>query len=154
MMAQLSIYRLWLIRIALTLALAYTYAQDNRGKKVTIFIITIPVKWLPYAMLLMTFVMGGPGMALQQATGLLAAHLYDFLTRIYPTFGDGRNYIQTPAMVQRWFGATRPNIAARGYGTAYRPATQQPSRGTSSGFGGGMSNIWGSRGAGRRLGGD
>ncbi len=93
-------------------------------------------------------------MALQQATGLLAAHLYDFLTRLYPTFGGGRNYIRTPAMVQRWFGATRPSTAARGYGTAYRPASQQPSQGTSSGLSRGISSIWGSRGAGRRLGGD
>ncbi|MCJ1361516.1 hypothetical protein MMC16_000616 [Acarospora aff. strigata] len=139
---------------ALTLALAYTYSQDNRNRKVTLFIVTIPVPYLPYAMLLITFVMGGPGMALQQATGLLAAHLYDFLTRIYPTFGGGRNYIQTPAIVQRWFGATSRSAAARGYGTAYRPPTQQPSQGRSSGIGGGMSSLWGGRGAGRRLGGD
>ncbi len=139
---------------ALTLALAYTYSQDNRNRKVTIFIITIPVPYLPYAMLLMTFVMGGPNMALQQATGLVAAHLYDFLTRIYPTFGGGRNFIQTPAVVQRWFGASSRSETARGYGTAFRPATQQGSQGRSTGFGGGISGIWGGRGAGRRLGGD
>ncbi|KAI9818530.1 MAG: hypothetical protein M1827_000589 [Pycnora praestabilis] len=145
---------------ALVLALAYTYSQDNRGRKVSFFIITLPVQWLPYAMLLMTMVMGGPGAALNQAMGLVAAHLYDFLTRLYPTFGGGRNYIVTPSIVRRWFGGDRPGPTSRGYGTAFtaRPAIQPSNRGTSSGFssgfGSGVSNIWGSRGQGQRLGGD
>ena len=103
-------------------------------------------------MLLMTLVMAGPGAVMQQATGIVAAHLYDFLTRLWPTFGGGRNYIITPAIVKRWFGADRPNIQARGYGTAFRQATPAPGRGTSSGFG--FSTAWGTRGQGRRLGGD
>ncbi|KAI9742018.1 MAG: hypothetical protein M1834_000407 [Cirrosporium novae-zelandiae] len=139
---------------ALTLALAYTYSQDNRGRKVTFFIVQIPVQFLPYAMLLMTLVMAGPQVAIQQATGLVAGHLYDFLTRLWPTFGGGRNYIQTPRIVKRLFGADRPAYTARGFGTAYRPGTQQPSRGTTTGFSRGISSVWNSRGPGRRLGGD
>ncbi|KAG7008050.1 25S rRNA (uridine-N(3))-methyltransferase [Physcia stellaris] len=93
---------------ALILAFAYTYSQDNKGKKVSFFVITFNVIWLPWAMLLMTFIMGGPYAALHQAAGIPAAHLYDFVTRIYPTFGGGRNYIFTPAIVKRWFGADKP----------------------------------------------
>jgi len=148
----LTAYRLSVI--ALVLGLAYTYSQDNKGKKVSFFIITFNVIWLPWAMLLMTFVMGGPQATMTQGTGLLAAHLYDFLTRIYPTFGGGRNFIRTPALVKRWFGAERPAIQVRGYGTSFRPATQPPSRGASSGYAGGFSGMWGSRGQGRRLGGE
>lgn len=140
--------------VALVLGLAYTYSQDNKGKKATLFIVTFNVIWLPWAMLLLTFVMGGPEAAMIQGTGLLAAHLYDFLTRLYPTFGGGRNYIFTPEFVKRWFGGDRPNITVKGYGTAFVPATAQRStQGISTGFGG-FSGTWGTRGQGRRLGGD
>lgn len=104
-------------------------------------------------MLLLTFVMGGPQAAMIQGTGLLAAHLYDFLTRLYPTFGGGRNYIFTPDFVKRWFGGDRPNINVKGYGTAFRPPTTQSTQGRSTGIGG-FSGAWGTRGQGRRLGGD
>ncbi|KIW27436.1 hypothetical protein, variant [Cladophialophora immunda] len=138
---------------ALLLALIYTFAQDNRGKKAHFIILQIPVELLPWAMLTLTLIMGGPQAALQQATGVFAAHLYDFLTRLYPTFQGGRNYIQTPAAIKRYFGADRSAFTHKAYGTSFRPGQsvpQQQSRGWTSGF----SNSWGGRGAGRRLGGD
>lgn len=103
-------------------------------------------------MLLMTFIMQGPQSAMIQVTGLMGAHMYDFLTRLWPTFGGGRNYIRTPAVVKRWFGADKAGSQSRGYGTAFRPASQAPGRGTSSSFG--FSSAWGTRGQGTRLGGD
>ncbi|KAF2639032.1 DER1-domain-containing protein, partial [Massarina eburnea CBS 473.64] len=103
---------------ALSLAYAYTYAQDNPTRQVTFFIITFDSKYLPYALLFMTLVIDSPDLALSQATGLFAAHLYDFLTRIWPTFGGGRNYIVTPQIVKRWLGATPGAQQARPYGTA------------------------------------
>ena len=140
--------------LALVLGLAYTYSQDNKGKKATLFIITFNVMWLPWGMLLLTFVTGGPQAAMIQGTGLLASHLYDFLTRLYPTFGGGRNYISTPGFVKRWFGGDRQIVKVKGHGTAFRSATTQPSsRGISTGIGG-FSGTWGTRGQGRRLGGD
>ena len=138
--------------LALILALAYTYSQDNKGKKVSFFIITFNVIWLPWAMLLMTFVLAGPDAALAQVTGLVAAHLYDFLTRLYPTFGGGRNYIKTPTLFKRWFGGETPAVEVRGYGTAFRPATTAPVQGRSTGSA--FSNAWSTRGQGHRLGGD
>lgn len=141
----------------LTLALAYTYAQENPTRQLTYFIITFSAKYLPYAMLAMTFVMSSPQDAMNQATGVIAAHAYDFLTKYWPEYGGGTRLLKTPETVQRWFA--RPGGVQRGAGTAFtaRPAqnVQQAQTGSgggwSSGFGG---NGWNNRGAGRRLGGD
>jgi len=115
---------------------------------VTVFILTFPAKYLPYALLLLTFIMRGPPAAMEQGTGLLAAHLYDFLTRIWPMFGGGRNYIKTPEFVKRWFaqnGSAAPQ--ARSYGTAFDNRRDVPASGSASG------NAWSNqRGPGRRLG--
>ena len=141
-----------LTMLALILGIAYTYSQDNKNKKVSFFVISFKAIWLPWFILGLTLVLGGPDAGLRQATGLLAAHFYDFLTRLWPTFGGGTNYIKTPAFVKRWFGADRRGVTVKPYGTAYRPPSQAPSQGTSTGFG--FSNSWGHRGQGRRLGGD
>lgn len=141
---------------SLMLAMIYTFAQDNRGQRAHFILFQIPVELLPWAMLLLTLIMGGPIAALQQATGVFAAHLYDFLTRLYPTFQGGRNFIQTPALVKRWFQSNTGTYTHKGYGASYRPAQSQqqtspPARGWTSGF---SSGAWGSRGQGHRLGGD
>ncbi|RMZ90763.1 hypothetical protein DV736_g2019, partial [Chaetothyriales sp. CBS 134916] len=142
---------------SLLLAFIYTFAQDNRGTKAHFIVIQIPVEYLPWAMLVLTLVMAGPTAAMQQGSGLIAAHLYDFLTKLYPTFQGGRNWIQTPAPVKRFFGANTRTITSRSYGTSVRPPTQNvapqsQSRGWTSGFA--SSSSWGGRGQGRRLGGD
>jgi Derlin-2/3 len=130
----------------LILAYAYTFSQDNPNSNVTIYILTFPAKFLPFALIALTFVMDGPYAAKQQLSGLLAAHAYDFLTRIWPTFGGGRNYIKVPNFVKRWFvGNGTPPPQTRSYGTAFQPRQQAPpSSGSSS-----WSNT---RGPGRRLG--
>lgn len=144
----------------LTLALAYTYAQENPNRQLSYFIITFSAKYLPYAMLAMTFVMASPVAALHQATGLIAAHLYDFLTKIWPEYGGGRKLINTPLFVRRWFEQTGGVASQRSYGTAFSGnTTTAPQRqtgsggGWASGFSGG-SGAWNQRGQGRRLGGD
>jgi hypothetical protein len=140
------------------MAFIYTFAQDNRGKKAHIVIVQIPVEYLPWATLAVTLVVDGPYRMMIQLTGLVAAHLYDFLTRLYPTFQGGRNYIQTPLFVKRWFGADQSAFSHKKYGTAFRPGQnlQQPAnggatRGWTSGFSG---SSWTGRGQGRRLGSD
>jgi Derlin-2/3 len=148
----------------LTLALAYTYAQENPNRQLSYFIITFSAKWLPYAMLAMTFVMSSPQEALLQATGLVAAHAYDFLTKIWPDYGGGRRWINTPQIFNQWLAKPAGTAQHRSFGTAYagRPAaapggSQQQQGGSgggwASGFSGG-SGAWNSRGPGRRLGGD
>jgi len=133
---------------SLSLAYAYTFAQDNPTRSVSFFVITFESKYLPFAMLFMAFVMDGPDAALGQLMGLLAAHLYDFLTRIWPTFGGGKNYIRTPEMVKRWFGAASGSVQNRGYGHVVqgRGGAAQPSAARATG------NAWGGMGPGRRLG--
>ncbi|KAL9121979.1 MAG: hypothetical protein Q9187_001467 [Circinaria calcarea] len=132
---------------ALILAIIYTYAQHNRGKKIKFFVITMDVKWAPYAVLFLDFVMNGPSGTPLMATGIPAAHLHEFLTRYWPEFGGGRNLLPTPSFVARWFGEDTPaaRVQVRGHSTVFRPPPQQ----TSS-----FSTGWGSRGSGRRLGGD
>ncbi|KAL9623321.1 MAG: hypothetical protein Q9160_002428 [Pyrenula sp. 1 TL-2023] len=165
---------------ALILSLIYTYAQDNRGKTAHFYIIQIPVEFLPWAMLTLTLVFGGYPAALSEGMGIIAAHSYDFLTRLYPTFQGGRNWVQTPAWVARAFGADARGQRNTSYGVAFRPGAGQTTAtagraggSSSSSSGGGQSQAqnqgsgplprgwasgiggsWGGRGAGRRLGGD
>jgi len=137
---------------ALMVAIAYTYAQENRGKKVKFIIITMDVKWLPFALIFLTFVNYGVYAAQLQLMGIPAAHLYDFLTRLWPQFGGGTRLINTPLFVSRWFGgggvsvggARAPQVSVKGPVTVFRPP---PTTST-------WSSGWGSRGQGRRLGGD
>ncbi|ESZ90629.1 hypothetical protein SBOR_8987 [Sclerotinia borealis F-4128] len=140
---------------ALVLAFAYTATQDDRGMKATFFVITIPAQWMPYAMLLMTFVMAGPAQAKVQATGLVAAHLHDFLTRLWPTFGGGRNFVPTPGFIKRPFQTTRATTTERTYGTAVAPAQRSADTGSTTGSSGSiLPESWKSRGSGHRLGGE
>ncbi|KAG8532085.1 uncharacterized protein KY384_003722 [Bacidia gigantensis] len=107
--------------LALILGFAYTFAQDNKFKKVSFFVIKFQAIWLPWAILGLTLVLGGPNAAMRQVTGLVAAHLYDFLTRIWPVYGGGKNYVVTPTFVKRWFGADKRGSTVKAYGTAIRP---------------------------------
>lgn len=132
---------------ALVLALAYTSSQDDRGQQTTFIVITIPAVWLPYAMLLLTLVSASPQAAMIQATGLVAAHLHDFLTRIWPRFGGGRNLVPTPAFVKRLYTG-QSNTRSR---PAEAPPAQAPSEGSSTGV---LPESWRTRGSGHRLGGD
>jgi len=126
------------------MALVYTWAQENRGKKVNFFFINIDSKYICAAMFCVKFVMDGPMSALQQATGWGVAHFYDFLTLYWPKFGNGKDHVQAPPFVQKWF-AGRSRVVQTSAGVIYRPVAA-----TSTGF----SSSWGSRGSGRRLGGD
>jgi len=140
---------------AFVLALAYTATQDARGQKASFFIITMPANWVPFAMLLMTFVMAGPGAAKVQGTGLVAAHMHDFLTRIWPTFGGGRNLLPTPAFIRKFCQTTQASVTDRSYGTAFTPAQRAASgSGSGSTSSGVLPESWRNRGSGHRLGGD
>ena len=107
----------------------------------------------------MTFIIDGSSAALAQVTGLIAAHLYDFLTRIWPTFGGGKNYIFTPQIVKGWFGATPGSVQNRVYGHVVQGRGRVTGTGAgaepaSAGQSTGASNAWGGMGPGRRLGGE
>jgi Derlin-2/3 len=134
----------------LTLALAYTFAQDNPRRMTGFFILNFEAKFLPWVLLFVTFILSGPQGALFQGTGLIAAHLYEFLTRIWPELGGGRQWVQTPGFIRRAFGGDQRVPQARDHGTAFAArSADTPAQGRTTGFGGAG---WNTRGPGRRLG--
>ncbi|KAK7421817.1 hypothetical protein QQX98_002033 [Neonectria punicea] len=135
---------------ALILAMAYTVTQDQRGMKATFYFITIPAQLTPIAMILVNLLFPGGHIAmLLQLEGLVAAHLYDFLARLWPEFGGGRNILATPAFVTRL--VQTPRILERGFGAAIRP--QDTASGSATGASRGpLPDSWRTRGAGQRLG--
>ncbi|PCD37552.1 hypothetical protein AU210_006050 [Fusarium oxysporum f. sp. radicis-cucumerinum] len=134
----------------LILAMVYTTTQDQRGQKTQYLVLTIPAQALPICMIVVTALMAGPQKALVEIEGLLAAHLFDFLTRIWPEFGNGPRLLRTPAWLERL--VQTPRVSARGFGTAVRPGNT-PSSGRSTGVNTGpLPDSWRSRGPGQRLG--
>jgi Derlin-2/3 len=89
-----------------------------------------------------------------QLTGFVAAHAFDFLTRIYPEFGGGPNLLQTPSFMSHLVHT--PRVLKRAYGTAVRPTTDNDTgRGTGASTGSGpLPDSWRTRGRGHRLGGE
>lgn len=141
----------YLFTSALVLAFAYTSCQDDRGMKATFYIMQIPAQWMPFAMILMILIMDSPQQAMIAATGLVAAHLHDFLTRLWPEFGGGTNLVPTPAFIKRLFQTQRTTVTHKGYGTSI---AQPESSGSGSGSSGGvLPESWKARGSGHRLGG-
>ncbi|KAI0884340.1 Der1-like family-domain-containing protein [Annulohypoxylon maeteangense] len=129
---------------ALLTALCYTATQDQRGMNAHFYIITIPAQLTPYCLLLVQLLFPGGWVSLKIGlTGLVAAHLHDFLTRIYPEFGNGINLIPTPGFLT-WA------VDALGVGeTTPGPAEQPQREGARSGP---LPDSWRSKGPGRRLG--
>lgn len=82
------------------------------------------------------------------ATGILAAHLYEFLTVVYPRYGGGPSLIKTPNFVHQIFESNMRTASSRSYGEAYTPARAS---GSSSG-GDVLPPSWRNRGSGRVLG--
>jgi Derlin-2/3 len=134
----------------LIVAMCYTVTQDQRGQKTNFFFFTVPAQALPYCMLISSLLMGGPFML--ELSGLLAAHLHDFLFRLWPEFGGGPNLLATPAWVS--YLVQTPRILQRDHGTAIRPPTAGATSGRSAGASTGsvLPDSWKTRGAGHRLG--
>lgn len=140
---------LLLIAVALIMAFVYTYARANQGMRVKFWMAQFPVEFLSWAFITVDLVVYGPDAAILGLIGIIAAHTHDFLTRLYPTFGGGKNYLITPAFVRRYFSRFTPRGVFRSYGTAYR-APQESSTG---GWTSSLQGDWSARGRGRRLGG-
>ena len=107
--------------------------------------------YLPWAMLFITLVQAGPMIAMREAIGIPAAHLYEFLTYYWPTYGGGYNFLAAPRMLVNYFGEPS-NI--KGFQQNQQPGSR-PVPGTMAAnipFASGSS--WGQRGQGRRLGSD
>lgn len=129
--------------------MAYTATQDARGQKAGFFFFTVPAQLIPVCMMVGTLLMSGPQGALLQLTGLVAAHLHDFLTRIYPEIGGGRNLAPTPAFFSRL--VQTPRVLQRDYGTGINPP-QAAGSSTGAQPAGPLPDSWRTRGSGHRLG--
>ncbi|KAF5659176.1 hypothetical protein FHETE_9525 [Fusarium heterosporum] len=150
MIDYLSGLNLFFYLNGLILAMAYTTSQDQRGQKMQYFVFTIPAQALPVCMIAFSFLTDGPSKALVQVEGLLAAHLYEFLTRIWPEFGNGPQLLRIPSWLERL--VQTPRVLPRGFGTAVRPGNSATS-GSSTGVNRGpLPDSWRSRGPGKRLG--
>lgn len=134
---------------AMILAMAYTATQDQRGQKAGFFFFTVPAQLVPLCMMGATLLMAGPHAMLLQLTGLVAAHLHDFLTRLWPEFCGGTNWIPTPAFFSHL--VTTPRFMRREYGTAIR-ASQGTKSTTGAQSRGPLPDSWKTRGSGHRLG--
>ena len=109
---------------------------------------------MPYAMLFIALISSGFYGLFIQLTGLVAAHLHDFLTRLWPEFGGGRNLLPTPKFVTRILQSSEATINRRSYGTAFTPAQTTPKPATGASTDGVLPESWRNRGSGHRLGGD
>ncbi|TVY49022.1 Derlin [Lachnellula occidentalis] len=128
----------------LALCFITSTTRDTWDQPMTLFILRMPSQYFPYALLFLTLIVASPRAAMIQATGLAAAHLYDFLTGAYPNFGIKRNLISSPALVKRLFG-TQTQVE-RPYGTAHMPGAGEPAWG--------LDLSWKRFGPGRTLGGE
>ncbi|BFZ57332.1 hypothetical protein PYCC9005_004384 [Savitreella phatthalungensis] len=89
---------------ALTLALCTTSCLDTPDAQTNLFgMIRMPMKWLPYSMLFITFATGGPQAAMNQGTGLISAFLWRHVTETMPSQGLP-NRVRTPAWLKWLIG--------------------------------------------------
>jgi Derlin-2/3 len=134
---------------ALIIAMAYTVTQAQRGMKASFYFITIPAQLTPYAMMAVNLLFpGGPMTILLQLQGLAAAHLYDFLTRIWPQYGGGRDLIPTPAVLTQLVN----RVSGQGADPRRRTPDAGPSGSSTGRSFGPLPDSWRSRGPGHRLG--
>ncbi|KAI1340932.1 Der1-like family-domain-containing protein [Xylariaceae sp. FL0016] len=127
---------------ALLLAMCYTASQDQRGMQAHYYVVQVPAQVMPWCMLLAQLLIVGWEAFKLGLTGIVAAHLHDFLSRIYPEFGNGPNLIPTPWFLS-WIMST-PRTRHASYGTSYAPA--------GDGRAGPLPDSWRTQGPGRRLG--
>ena len=144
--------------------------------QVNFWFVPLKAQFMPFAIIAFALLSDGPGSAIMLGTGLIAAHLYEFLTVIWPTFGGGRNWLATPAWLANVSFDGGPQTGERGYGTAVDPRQRQAQRngaqraatvgmisgatgGAATGRAGGAGSpaatarsAWTSRGGGQRLG--
>ena len=135
---------------ALLIAMAYTVTQDQVGMQANFYFVTIPAQLTPYLMMAISLLFpGGVYMMFFQMEGLVAAHMYRFLTKIWPEIGGGKDLIPTPRFMTTLWGIM----------SGTRPVTGRaaPASGGSSGSSTGVNrgplpDSWRSRGPGHRLG--
>lgn len=112
----------------------------------TLYIVTIPAQWMPYCLILLTWLTAGTNTAIVSLIGLISAHLHLFLTKLWPEYGGGRNLLPTPGFIRRMWETKQTTVTHKGYGTAIaRPQAKEEGSGP-------LPDSWKARGSGHRLG--
>lgn len=152
------------------MAIVYLWARANPHSSMSFFgLINTPARYVPYAYLFIDLVQGGMPIAIQSATGLMAAHIYYFLKTVLPATNGGRgpNYLPPPPSFLRNLLPDSQDPATQGQqtqpggsmrstdwgGTAYAPAgrsfdTGFPQAGSGSTSGGQRLNAQSTGGSG------
>ncbi|XP_024030865.1 derlin-1 [Morus notabilis] len=124
----IPIFQSFYLGISLVFMLVYVWSREFPSANINIYgLVTLKAFYLPWAMLALDVLFGSPIM--QDLLGIIAGHLYYFLTVLHPLAG-GKNILKTPTWVQRlvarWRIGAQPSV---------RSQTQsQPERNTGVAF--------------------
>ncbi|ATY62974.1 Der1-like protein [Cordyceps militaris] len=137
----------------LIVALTYTASQQQQGLQVNYMFVPLPAPLMPYAMIGVSLLFpGGIQDFFLGLYGLVAAHLYEFLTRIYPQLGGGPNILKTPKFMTSLVRAVEGRII-QAISRPGAPAASDFAGGRSTGVESGpLPDAWRTRGSGHRLG--
>lgn len=124
----IPIFQSYFLGISLVFMLVYVWSREFPNANINIYgLVTLKAFYLPWAMLALDVIFGSPIM--QDLLGIIAGHLYYFLTVLHPLAG-GKNILKTPKWVQRLVARWR--IEAR---PVVRTQTQsEPERNTGVAF--------------------
>lgn len=103
----------------LSLCFVTSWTRDAWDQPVTFFVLKMPAQYLPWAIIFLKLIIGSPRAAMIEATGLVAAYVYDLMTGLYPNFGIKRNFIATPRWMNKMLGVQR--VVERPYGSIIVP---------------------------------
>ena len=94
LLASTAVFPALLLGPSLIMALVYTWSRANATARVSFFgIFTVDGFYLPFALLAWTVVSGGD--PIPDVRGILAGHVYYFLTAVWPRAG-GPALLRTP----------------------------------------------------------
>lgn len=95
----IPIFQSYFLGISLVFMLVYVWSREFPNANINIYgLVTLKAFYLPWAMLALDVIFGSPIM--QDLLGIIAGHLYYFLTVLHPLAG-GKNILKTPKWVQR-----------------------------------------------------
>lgn len=111
----IPIFQSYFLGISLVFMLVYVWSREFPNANINIYgLVTLKAFYLPWAMLALDVIFGSPIM--QDLLGIIAGHLYYFLTVLHPLAG-GKNILKTPKWVQRlvarWRIEARPAVSTQ-----------------------------------------
>lgn len=128
LLALAAIPMLWtpFLGISLVFMLLYVWSREYPNAQINLYgLVALKAFYFPWAMLALDVIFGSP--ILPDLLGIIAGHLYYFLTVLHPLAG-GKNILITPRWVHK--------LVAR-WGIAYPPAANtrvEPDRATGGAF--------------------